>query len=817
MVDISNASQDLFFKLRNRFPKINMGDEDGNATVDPEAARFFAFTYTDKESNRPYGQVTCSVIDNSSLKVYFDTQITADMLPEDKPHWFRFLRELRRMAKSHMLNFDVRDITKDVLSRQDLQYMTKLNPEKKKITKESITESRVIWQRRGKVSEGDLNNVRIHVVHSDKMLENSNNRLLKVDRIFCVNENGEKFLLPFKSVSGAKAMANHISRGGNPYDTNGQVISRAVSEMRNLSRFTSATRTKTFESEEAGQVITAAQHMKESIRNHLARLTNNSRSFTESLEALNKLLPESEQDITELKGWFTTQAYNENLDNYLASAAGAYQRLKENAFEIAEAPGGVEQKIMSPEFKLVLKADPAMDKLMTSRKYADNTALLTAVLGDIANRCIAKDGDDIANFASMMGDLISSEGDAFGQRPDAEYARDKKLAIMLAQKYMKDLAAMRSNPGYASEVRQDPEARSLMKDRKSKSAGDEFEEAIMSMGEDTVAELQVDEISSATLGRYVDAAKTGDRSGMSKGKEQKRRETYPSLAKAKIAAGKSDDDSKYALNRYRMHGGKVNVPATNEAAKPDFLDMDKDGDKAESFKSAVKDKKDSKQSDSEETKMSKKEIEEMRKLAGLPLIENYIYAAEEDEEDTREEAGEMIDEIEADHEGMAAEAEEHDGEYSDEAGMAKDQLTHAEHAAKELRDLLDSDEDLPEWVQAKITKAADYLDMAYDTMDSRHAQGDVHKMAEAAKPDYIDLDKDGDRKESMKKAAHDKEAKMDEEADMEEGNEFSGALAKARAEHKDSFEVDGKTYKVESQQKDESIAWLQAVAGIRTK
>ena len=767
MVDISNASQDLFFKLRNRFPKINMGDEDGNATVDPEAARFFAFIYTDKESHRPYGQVTCSVIDNSSLKVYFDTQITADMLPEDKPYWFRFLRELRRMAKSHMLNFDVRDITKDVLSRQDLQYMTKLNPEKKKITKESITEGRVVWQRRGKVSEGDLNNVRIHVVHSEKMLENSNNRLLKVDRIFCVNENGEKFLLPFKSVSGAKAMANHISRGGNPYDTNGQVISRAVSEMRNLSRFASATRTKTFESEQANDVITAAQHMKESIRNHLMRLTNNSRNFTESLEALNKLLPESEHDITELKGWFTTQAYNENLDNYLSSAAGAYERLKENAFEIAEAPADVEHKIMSPEFKLVLKADPAMDKLMTSRKYADNTALLAAVLGDIANRCIAKDGDDIANFAALMGDLISSEGQAFGQRPDPDYARDKKLAIMLAQKYMKDLAAMRSNPEYAAQVRQDPEARSLMKDRSEKSAGDEFEEAIMNIGEAGPASEPHD--------------------SSEKSHEEDKEED------------KEEDEVK---------------EATNAAG--------------DSNKSAVGDQEDSMRNESEETKMSKKQIEEMRKLAGLPLMENYIYAAEEDEEDTTEENGEMMDEIEADHHGMAAEGEEHDGEYSDEAGMAKDQLTHAEKAAAELKELLDSNEDLPEWVQAKITKAADYLDMAYDTMDSRHEQGDVHKMSEAEKPDHT----------------------MEEEV-TDEGNEFTGALAKAKAEHKHEFEVDGKTYKVqdtkmseakkakpdfldmdkdgdkeESMKKavkdkehkvSEDIAWLQAVAGIRAK
>ena len=40
--------------------------------------------------------------------------------------------------------------------------------------------------------------------------------------------------------------------------------------------------------------------------------------------------------------------------------------------------------------------------------------------------------------------------------------------------------------------------------------------------------------------------------------------------------------------------------------------------------------------------------------------------------------------------------------------------------------------------------------------------------------------------------------KMDE-ADMEEGNEFSGELAKAKAQHRDTFDVDGKTYPVKEE------------------
>lgn len=49
---------------------------------------------------------------------------------------------------------------------------------------------------------------------------------------------------------------------------------------------------------------------------------------------------------------------------------------------------------------------------------------------------------------------------------------------------------------------------------------------------------------------------------------------------------------------------------------------------------------------------------------------------------------------------------------------------------------------------------------------------------------------------------------LEEEAETEEGNAFSGALADAREEGKDSFEVDGKEYKVRKESKDEK-KWIQ--------
>jgi hypothetical protein len=59
------------------------------------------------------------------------------------------------------------------------------------------------------------------------------------------------------------------------------------------------------------------------------------------------------------------------------------------------------------------------------------------------------------------------------------------------------------------------------------------------------------------------------------------------------------------------------------------------------------------------------------------------------------------------------------GEYDQEGNMAKQDLATAANAAEELRSILDSDENLPEWVQSKITKAVDYLDTVRDYMKSK--------------------------------------------------------------------------------------------------
>lgn len=63
-------------------------------------------------------------------------------------------------------------------------------------------------------------------------------------------------------------------------------------------------------------------------------------------------------------------------------------------------------------------------------------------------------------------------------------------------------------------------------------------------------------------------------------------------------------------------------------------------------------------------------------------------------------------------------------EYDQEGNMAKGQLRTMMSAAKELEKMLGDDDNLPEWVQSKITKATDYIDSVRDYLKSERDNDD---------------------------------------------------------------------------------------------
>ena len=100
-----------------------------------------------------------------------------------------------------------------------------------------------------------------------------------------------------------------------------------------------------------------------------------------------------------------------------------------------------------------------------------------------------------------------------------------------------------------------------------------------------------------------------------------------------------------------------------------------------------------------------------------------------------------------------------------EVQMARAELYKIAKYAIKMHEMLkgvDEQEGLEGWVQSKITKAADYMGSVYHHMDYQVKFDEVQE-AKKAKPDFLDMDKDGDKKEPMKKAIKDKKSKQTDE------------------------------------------------------
>ena len=220
MKNLETIADELFNKIRGRFPNITVGDDKATITNKPGEARFFEFDFAKDK------KVSIS-IDEDALTVMYSQDLFSEDETTLKSKWFDLLKELRVFAKKRMLNFDTRDITKSNLDKRDYEYLS---------TEKQMSESKMYGTSR--TSYQDIGSARLIVKHAGPVNhENAAGRTQNVHSIYIESENGERFKYPLRHMNGARAMAMHVSEGGNAYDDFGKHIVGLSEEMNKLRKF----------------------------------------------------------------------------------------------------------------------------------------------------------------------------------------------------------------------------------------------------------------------------------------------------------------------------------------------------------------------------------------------------------------------------------------------------------------------------------------------------------------------------------------------------------------------------------------------------
>ena len=229
MKNLDTIAVDLFEKIRGRFPNVTLGDSDGNVTNVPEDARYFDFSYVNEGED--LGQVSVSLDEDNGIVIVVGKDLIQGKLESIQDTWFNFLKEIRLFAKKRLMAFDVRDINKSNLNKRDYKFLAKNRP-----GENSMAESKMYGTH--KTSYQKIGNARLAIKHIAPInTESAAGRTHKINAIYVESPTGERFKYPFKHLSGARAMARHVSEGGNAYDDFGKYISGLSEEMSKLRKF----------------------------------------------------------------------------------------------------------------------------------------------------------------------------------------------------------------------------------------------------------------------------------------------------------------------------------------------------------------------------------------------------------------------------------------------------------------------------------------------------------------------------------------------------------------------------------------------------
>ena len=412
--NLESIAEELFGKIRTRFPKIQLGNESGEVIANNKeigSARFFEFDYV--KEGVALGSVSIELSEDNGLVVMYSNDLTEGQNQLVVNEWYGFLKSLREFAKKRLLNFDTRDLVKTNLDKRDYGYLAKNNGEG------AMTESK-LWGT-SKTSFQDMGEAKIIVKHTQPVnYDNPAGRTLHIESIFIENAQGERFKYPYKHLNGARALARHVAHGGTPYDALGEHVIGLSEEMSKLRFFKGYVSRQEQVSEAMGSVTDKVIERIEQVKKEIHQLQSEQhyRSFAESFKASEaKSIPE---DI--MNDWIdrlTVRSFNEALKDVfpyiykLVDESGPVQELSAadliSATEIAQDPAESFESSISEldDFEAHLDSIVKEDDDLLS---TDGTVQTAAI--DKLNRLMAQElkaGPDGTNAVMTLKGLLDDD------------------------------------------------------------------------------------------------------------------------------------------------------------------------------------------------------------------------------------------------------------------------------------------------------------------------------------------------------------------------------------------------------------------------
>ena len=329
-INLDNIAADLYGKLQTRFPEVKIGDEHGEVLSKEEDipnARFFEFPY--KVNGVLKGTVTVKLDQKKGIVL----QVGGDLVDSDVPGIFNFIRSMGRFANSRLLKFKIVNLEKSNLDKRDYEFQATRKEEPIMAPVTPVMESKFYGT--SKISYQDLGEARIVIKHSQPVDETmAAGRTQHIESIYVENSQGERFKYPFKHLNGARALAEHLKHGGNPYDAIGKHITGLSEELACLRKFKGYMGRNEALAEAMGDIPSRVMERIEQVKEEVQKLQRKSyyEQFAESFqEGEEQVIPE---DM--MNDWvdrLTIRSFNEDLKSAFPYI---YKLVSENELPVRE-------------------------------------------------------------------------------------------------------------------------------------------------------------------------------------------------------------------------------------------------------------------------------------------------------------------------------------------------------------------------------------------------------------------------------------------------------------------------------------------------
>lgn len=319
MIDPARVKERTFKALKSQGFQVKMYDGDGMNAIDPEtASRFYVdepnlLIFVDEEDE----VITFNKNGNAPLDVYEDAM------------W-----AVKYVSREFMYKFTIRDYGKKITPK-DFSYQTK----KGDPAMESVQESAMYGSK--KTSRQTFESVELVVKHTKPVDEGVRGaRSRNIQSIF-LESDGERFKFPHNNINGARAMARHLSKGGEMADPIGESIVEMTGKMIELKEFYMYTKKNKLMNESSEDVIGAVIESINALATDLKSLTG-TRSYhiTAGRIAEQETYIAEGDDNTDYKDMFTVKKFDEKYESILPMVSTIVQEKNTKLRRIEESASG---------------------------------------------------------------------------------------------------------------------------------------------------------------------------------------------------------------------------------------------------------------------------------------------------------------------------------------------------------------------------------------------------------------------------------------------------------------------------------------------